>query len=263
MSLQTALAEKPAEWHTLPCDFDDALAGRAAIGLLALASDGVIESELRKFLPADGVAVYATRLPRIPDTTPPSLRLMEQGIAECARRLLPGRKLDVLAFGCTSAAMVIGPEAVTAGIHAVREGIAVTDPVSASLKGLCHTRDAARRRAHAVRRQRQRRGRILADAKRSRDRGLCQFQAGIGNDQPDHRSRRLPGRRASRARSDAEAVFLSCTGLRCSSVIDQLERDIGKPVVASNQALAWDVLRLAGVREQVRPDSDGCSRYDG
>jgi maleate isomerase len=40
--------------------------------------------------------------------------------------------------------------------------------------------------------------------------------------------------------------------LRCSSVIDQLERDIGKPVVASNQALAWDVLRLAGVREQVR-----------
>ena len=79
MSLQTALAENPAEWHTLPCDFDDALAGRAAIGLLALASDGVIESELRKFLPADGVAVYTTRLPRIPDTTPPSLRLMEQG----------------------------------------------------------------------------------------------------------------------------------------------------------------------------------------
>ncbi len=89
MAQQSMLADEPVEWPTLPCEFDDALAGRAAIGLLALASDGVIESELRKFLPGDGVAVYTTRLPCIPDTTPPSLRLMEQGIEECARRRGP------------------------------------------------------------------------------------------------------------------------------------------------------------------------------
>jgi maleate isomerase len=251
MSLQTALAEKPAEWHTLPCDFDDALAGRAAIGLLALASDGVIESELRKFLPADGVAVYTTRLPRIPDTTPPSLRLMEQGIAECTGRLLPGRKLDVLAFGCTSAAMVIGPEAVTASIHTVREDIAVTDPVSASLKAFATL--GMRRVA------------VLTPYIDSVNAEVASYLTRNGLAIVDCASFKQASGTINRitesdvyragvhlALSDPEAVFISCTGLRCSSVIDQLERDIGKPVVASNQALAWDVLRLAGVREQVR-----------
>lgn len=251
MAEQSMLTDGQPEWPTLPCGFDNSLAGRAAIGLLALASDGVIESELRNFLTSDGVAVYTTRLPRIPDTTPSSLRLMEQGIAECTERLLPGRKLDALAFGCTSAVMVIGPEAVTAKIRTVRDGIAVTDPVSASLKALelLGTRRVAVLTPYVdsvnaeVASYLIRNGLIISDC--------ASFKQMSGT---INRITEADVYRAGMhlARGDAEAVFISCTGLRCSSVIDQLERDIGKPVVASNQALAWDLLRLTGVKDQVR-----------
>jgi maleate isomerase len=47
----------------------------------------------------------------------------------------------------------------------------------------------------------------------------------------------------------ADALFISCTGLRTRGMVEALERDLGKPVVTSNQALAWASLRAAGVRD--------------
>ena len=44
----------------------------------------------------------------------------------------------------------------------------------------------------------------------------------------------------------AEAVFISCTGLRTAAVIDDLETALDKPVVTANQATLWHVARLAG-----------------
>jgi len=34
-------------------------------------------------------------------------------------------------------------------------------------------------------------------------------------------------------------------------IIDALEQRVGKPVITSNQALAWDALRLAGIEDQM------------
>ena len=50
---------------------------------------------------------------------------------------------------------------------------------------------------------------------------------------------------------EVEALFISCTGLRVSSIIAPLEEALGKPVVTSNQALAWQCLRLAGCDDAV------------
>ncbi|MDR1245573.1 MAG: Asp/Glu racemase [Clostridiales Family XIII bacterium] len=46
---------------------------------------------------------------------------------------------------------------------------------------------------------------------------------------------------------EAEAVFISCTGLDALDVIDALEQDIGKPVFTSNQAACWNAFRLAKI----------------
>ena len=50
---------------------------------------------------------------------------------------------------------------------------------------------------------------------------------------------------------DAEALFVSCTALRTSSIIDELEQRLKKPVVTSNQALVWHSLRLSGYETPV------------
>ncbi len=44
----------------------------------------------------------------------------------------------------------------------------------------------------------------------------------------------------------ADAVFVSCTGMRTAAIIDDLEASLGKPVVTANQATLWHLARLAG-----------------
>jgi maleate isomerase len=50
---------------------------------------------------------------------------------------------------------------------------------------------------------------------------------------------------------DADAVVLSGTGLPTVGMLEVLERDLGKPVISSNQASLWRALQLAGVREPI------------
>ena len=50
---------------------------------------------------------------------------------------------------------------------------------------------------------------------------------------------------------DAEAVFISGTGLPTIAVLDMLEQDLGKPVLSSNAAMMWLALRTARVRQPI------------
>jgi maleate isomerase len=52
-------------------------------------------------------------------------------------------------------------------------------------------------------------------------------------------------------RPDAEAIFISCGGLRSLEIVDALEQEVGKPVVVSNQAMLWNTLRLAGIEDKI------------
>jgi maleate cis-trans isomerase len=74
--------------------------------------------------------------------------------------------------------------------------------------------------------------------------------AGVANiyDESEERAYRL-ARQADVP--DADAVLLSGTGLPTVGVLELLERDLGKPVISSNQALLWRALRVAGVREPI------------
>ena len=50
---------------------------------------------------------------------------------------------------------------------------------------------------------------------------------------------------------DAEGLFISCTSLRTVDILDALEKQLGKPVVSSNQATMWHALRIAGIEAKV------------
>ena len=52
-------------------------------------------------------------------------------------------------------------------------------------------------------------------------------------------------------RPDAEAIFVSCGALRTGEVIDEIEAATGKPCIASNQAMLWHCLRLAGIDDRL------------
>jgi len=52
-------------------------------------------------------------------------------------------------------------------------------------------------------------------------------------------------------REDAEAVFLSGTGMPTLPVLELLEQDLRKPVISSASAMMWHALRLAGVGQPI------------
>ena len=49
----------------------------------------------------------------------------------------------------------------------------------------------------------------------------------------------------------AEAIVLSCTDMRSVEIISRLEAYVGKPVITSNQAMAYEALRLMGIDDPV------------
>ena len=53
------------------------------------------------------------------------------------------------------------------------------------------------------------------------------------------------------ARDECDGVFVSCTSLRALQIIPTAESKLGKPVITSNQALAWHMARLAGLSGSV------------
>ena len=46
-----------------------------------------------------------------------------------------------------------------------------------------------------------------------------------------------------------DGVFISCTNLRAAPIIEKAESILKKPVTASNHALAWHMIRLAGIQD--------------
>src|SRR5215472_9244683 len=116
----------------LPCTLDRGIASRAAIGLLVLATDQTMEHEFRHLVRLPGVAVYHARLFNDADITPETLRAIGERIAPATALILPSLPIDVVAFGCTSASMALGEEAVFRQIHSVRPGVACTTPVTAA-----------------------------------------------------------------------------------------------------------------------------------
>ena len=49
----------------------------------------------------------------------------------------------------------------------------------------------------------------------------------------------------------ADAYFVSCANIHAIDVIEELEAELGKPVVTSNQVALWCALRTAGVGDDV------------
>lgn len=217
------------------------------IGLIALANDPAIEPDVTAFLNAESVSVQTQRVPSPLHSNLQSLNAVGKDIAESLGGLMPDDRLDVVAFGCTSATMALGEDFVRRQIDLARPGIAATDPISAALRGLDYLQ--CRRIAlltpyigevnHMVEDYIAARGVTLVRT------GFFELADDGERSRVTHQAYDMAADGLARDKT-VDALFISCTALRTCSVVEHLEQRIGKPVVTSNQALAWDALRKAG-----------------
>lgn len=235
----------------LPHRLDRGIAERAAIGLIVLATDQTIEHEFRRLLEVPGVSLYESRILNDALIAPETLVAMEARLVEAAALILPELPLDVIAFGCTSAAMVIGEARVCERIREARPGIACTTPITAAFAAF---QALGVRRLALLTPYRDDINRFMRSY--IEDRGFEVPVMGSFNEEDDRRAARIDAASVRDAaielgRSDlVDAVFVSCTSLRLVDAIGAIEAELGKPVTSSNHAMAWHCLRLAGIADQ-------------
>lgn len=232
--------------------FDYTLEGpigtRATLALVVLQSDETLEHDFRRLFPSDAVSLYVTRVPSGADVTPEMLAAMSEALPTATRLLPPELSYDVVGYGCTSGTAVIGPQMIA---QQVRQGCTtthVTEPLSA-LVALCAARGVSRLAfvspyVESV-------SSTLRGALNTR--GIQTPVFGSFNEAEETKVARISkeslydAAMALGASTEVDAVFLSCTNLRTLDVIPRIERDLGKPVFSSNQALAWHMATLSGV----------------
>jgi maleate isomerase len=232
----------------LPHRLDGGIAARAAIGVIVLATDQTLEHEFRRLLDVPGVAFYESRILNDAAITPETLAAMEALLTEATDLILPGLPLDVVAFGCTSASMVIGEEQVFARIRAARPDVACTTPITAAFAAF---EALGARRIALLTPYRDDVNRFIRDYIEAR--GFRVPVMGSFNEEDDRKAARIDLASIRDAAVDlgragaVDAVFVSCTSLRLIDAVGEIEAALQKPVTSSNHALAWHCLRLAGI----------------
>lgn len=232
----------------LTFDTDAGIGTRATLGVIVLETDETLEPEFSRMMAQEGVALYHSRIPMVPEIRPETLAQMQADLPASARMFPSSLSFDVIGYGCTSASTVIGSDKVAEAVQTVLPGVKVTDPLAAIVaagKAL-----GAKRfgfvtpylpEVSAQMRQK------LEEA------GFTITGFGSFEEMDD----RVVARITEAAISDAaktvaegtecDAIVISCTNLRCLRVIPEIEAQTGVPVISSNQALAWHMHRLAGM----------------
>lgn len=237
----------------LPFETDEGVSSRGRIGVIVLASDYTIEHEWREiFAAVPGAALYHSRILNDDNITPETLRAMEPRIRDCADVFLPGARMDVIAYGCTSASMAIGEEKVFERIHEARPGVACTTPITAAFAAF----DAFKaRRIGVLTPYRADVNQIVADYIKARGYQVPVF--GSFNEPSDAVVASISpasiraGVQRLADEGGIDAVFVSCTSVRLAEAAASIEADVGLPVTSSNHAMAWHALRLAGINDSL------------
>ena len=229
---------------------------RARIGFVLIPTDGIIEREMTQYAPP-GVGMHFTRLPGSEDITVENLLQMEKGLEEAASRFVfDGDLLNIMCFACTSASALIGEKRVNTALARGAPEAKPTSLITSVIKAL---RAFEAKRIVVGTPYLDSINTLEAEYLVKQGFEILNFQGMNILKDPDIRrvSPEFIKRYAKHIdHPDANAILLSCGALRSTQVIEEIEREVGKPVVGSNQAMLWNTLRMAGIEDRL----EGCGR---
>jgi maleate isomerase len=230
--------------------FDKGRDWRARIGFVLVPTDGVIEGEMFKLAP-QGVGVHFTRVPGSEDVTVENLLAMEHELEDCASRFVFGKDLNVVCFACTSASALIGEERVNAALSRGAPQAKHTSLIGGVLNAL---RTLQASRIVVASPYLDDVNTLEAEYLEKQGFEILDFQGMNLLKDPDIRLVApdfIKEYATKLNHKEAEAIFISCGGLRSLEIVEALEKEVGKPVVVSNQAMFWNALRLAGIGDKI------------
>lgn len=231
---------------------DEGIGHRARIGIIALPDDQTIEHELRMIFDLPGIACFVNRLPCDATITPDTLKAMQGEITRAASLILPDLSVDVMAYGCTSGSLFIGPQAIHKLIHEVHPNAVCTTPIEAATAAL---KALGARNIGLITPYTDEINQRLREHLR-----LNRFKVpimGSWNEPVDAKVGRISPESIRKvvldlgSSEEVDTIFISCTNLRALRILEELENELDKPVISSNAALGWHCLRLAQINARL------------
>lgn len=220
---------------------------RARIGHI-YPSGGICDYEIQMMAPP-GVQFLTTRLP-FHHTGLDDDRAMADGVAGAAV-LLAHAEVDLIAFNCTAASMLVGPDAIREQVSAATGGIRCLTAIEAVVQGLQAV--GARRIA------------LLTPYPDEVEEAEVAYLAAHGFtvvarggpvcETPVEQGSILAAEwvrlAAELDTAHADAVLISCAGTQTADAVAAVEASSGLPVITSNQALLWLVLSACGITDRI------------
>ncbi len=230
--------------------FDKGRHSRAKLGFILMSTDLAAESDFFDIAPND-VAIHITRLKTDDHTTNDTLSKHIEFMADAASRIQPDTKPDVISYSCTSGSIVIGEDKIK---EEIKRGAPYAIPMTL-VTGVVDALEELKVKNLVV-------GTPYLDEINTKEAEFLNNKGfSVLNIQGLNLTKGIefgtvtPEYWIKFAQEindeSADAIFLSCGGIRSTEVIDRIEQKVGKPVITSNQAQMWSCLRRAGVEDKI------------
>tara|TARA_Y100000741_G_scaffold279177_1_gene218961 strand:- start:129 stop:878 length:750 start_codon:yes stop_codon:yes gene_type:complete len=221
------------------------------VGLLALSTDLTIEKDFNSICNKLPLDIFVNRIHNENPLTKENLLKMRDQIKNITEKILPGEKVDTVAYGCTSGTIAIGEDEVKEKVQLAKPNCYVTTPITSAIKAFKQMNikkiaiftpypDSVNKTIYEYFLKKN------IDVKSFGTFNL-EFDVDFANIDPKHLSETL----IKLDTSGTDALFISCTALPALEIIDEVEKKINKPVFSSNQTLIWDTIRSVGYKPPV------------
>ena len=212
------------------------------IGLITLASDFRIEKDFNNVIFGKEIDLYSNRIHCYNPLTNETLKKMADDISDVTREILPDQKIECVAYGCTSGTIAAGYSSIYEKVNLAKPNTKVTTPITSAIKAIkkfninkisVFTPYTDEINQSVVEYFKKENIEVVS---------LSYFDIAsdldIGKVDPDYLFEVLT--KIDLSKSDG--LFVSCTALPVLSLIDKLEKKLGRVVLSSNQTLIWDTL---------------------
>ena len=231
-------------------EFDGGRHHRARLGFILMSTDLAAEADFFDMAPKD-VGIHITRLKTEDYTTSETLSRHIDHMADAAARIQPDTKPDVISYSCTSGSIVIGEDRV---MQEIQKGAPYAIPMTLVTGVVDALRELDARRIVVGTPYLDEINTMEAEFLVNKGFEVLDIQ-GLNLETGTEMGSVTPGYWTRFAleidRPDADAIFLSCGGIRALEVAGEIEKLTGKPVITSNQAQMWSCLRKAGINDSI------------
>lgn len=220
---------------------------RAKLGVFVPSANSVLEPEFYRMIP-EGISVHFSRLKLKADIRE-DLEKMTENMDEEVQKLADAG-VDVIAFGCTTGSLIMGKgydekiikriESVC-GIPATTTSTAVIDAIKAmKIKNVSLASPYPAWLNNEVTKFMESHGVNVVSSK------CLNLETGM------EKVSSMEVYKLAKAvdRPGSDGIFISCTGFPTIEVLSKLEEDLGKPVISSNQATLWKILKMVRIRDK-------------